>query len=220
MALVRATLTDVSSNNGTKIDVQFNPTEYHIEWGANYAQMPVPGLQVAIQQFIRGEAKTLTLELFLDSSDVRGGTTASTETAAGQNTVRGRLEALRKFVEIKSELHSPPVCKFQWEDLIFTGVVTSLRERFVLFSEKGQWLRARVTVTLREYKSAEVQLRELKLESPDHTHLRVLREGETLSHVASEAYGDPRHWRTIAVANDIDRPRFVPPGTPLKVPSQ
>ena len=220
MGLVRATLTDVSSNNATPITVQFNPSEYNIEWGANYASMPVPGLQVAIQQFIRGESKNLTLELFLDASDVRGGTTASTTAAAGQNTVRGRLEAIRKFVEIKSELHSPPVCRFDWEDLHFTGVVTSIRERFVLFSDKGQWMRARVTLTLREYKSAEVQLRELKLQSPDHTHVRVLREGETLSHVANEAYGDPRHWRTIAVANDIDRPRFVPPGVPLKVPSQ
>jgi hypothetical protein len=216
MPLVHATLTDVSVNNGEVITVQFNPTDYGIEWGASYAQMPVPGLQVAIQQFIRGESKTLSLELFLDASDIRGGTAGGTP----PNTVKERLAKLRKFCEIQSATHSPPVCRFQWEDLVFTGVVTSLRERFVLFSERGQWLRARVSLTMREYKSAEVQLRELNLQSPDHTHVRVLREGETLSTVANEAYGDPRHWRTIAVANDIDRPRFIPPGTALKVPSQ
>jgi nucleoid-associated protein YgaU len=47
----------------------------------------------------------------------------------------------------------------------------------------------------------------------------VLREGETLAHIAYEAYGDPRMWRTIALANNIDRPRFIEPGTPLWIPA-
>ena len=37
--------------------------------------------------------------------------------------------------------------------------------------------------------------------------------------IAAEAYGDPKAWRPIAEANAIDRPRFVPPGTALKVPA-
>jgi nucleoid-associated protein YgaU len=49
--------------------------------------------------------------------------------------------------------------------------------------------------------------------------VRVLREGETLALVAAEAYGDPRLWRLIAEENGIDRPRFVAPGTPLRVPA-
>ena len=72
---------------------------------------------------------------------------------------------------------------------------------------------------MRSYKSAEVQLRELKLSSPDRSHVRVLREGETLAHIANEAYGDPRMWRPIALANGIERPRFIAPGTPLRIPA-
>jgi nucleoid-associated protein YgaU len=64
-----------------------------------------------------------------------------------------------------------------------------------------------------------VQLRELNLSSPDRTHVRVLREGETLAHIAREVYGDPRMWRPIAIANDIERPRFIVPGTPLRIPA-
>ncbi|HEY5933083.1 MAG TPA: hypothetical protein VIU61_00525 [Kofleriaceae bacterium] len=210
MPLVHAKLTDVSSATPRSVDVQFNPTEYSIDAGATYAVMPVPGLQTPIQQFIRGDADQLTLELFVDETSSRN---------AGKESVKARLETLRTFVRIDPSLHAPPVCQFVWGDLTFVGTVVSLRERQVMFSSDGNPVRARVTLVLRAYKSAEVQMRELRLESPDRTHVRVLREGETLSTIANEAYGDPRAWRPIAEANDIDRPRFVPPGTALKIPA-
>jgi nucleoid-associated protein YgaU len=46
-----------------------------------------------------------------------------------------------------------------------------------------------------------------------------MRERETLAQLAGEAYGDQRLWRIIAEANDIDRPRFVPPGQTLRLPA-
>jgi hypothetical protein len=207
MALTKATLTDVSTSPAPPpIEVLFNPTEYGIERGAFYAQLPVPGLKTPILQFIRGEAEHLVLELFLDGTNQR----QKVETA---------LESLRKFVRIDAALHAPPVCRFDWGDVHFQGVVVSLREKLALFDDRGAVVRARVTLTLRSYQSAEVQLRELRRQSPDRTHVRVLREGETLSRIAAEAYGDPKLWRPIAEANGIDRPRFVPPGTALVVPA-
>jgi hypothetical protein len=213
MPLDRARLTDVSSAAVPQpfIEVQFNPSDYSIDRGATYASMPVPGLQTPIQQFIRGDADTLTLELFVDETS--GRVPGRTE------TIKGKLDALRNFVKIQPALHAPPVCRFNWGDVEFTGTVVSLRERHTLFSSSGNPIRARVTLVLKQYKSAEVQVRELKLESPDRTHVRVLREGETLSTIANEAYGDPRMWRPIALANGITQPRFIPPGTALKVPA-
>jgi len=76
-----------------------------------------------------------------------------------------------------------------------------------------------VTLSLKKYEAVEVQLREMGLQSPDRTRVRVVREGETLTAIAAEAYGNSRLWREIAVANDIDRPRFVAPGTPLRIPA-
>lgn len=208
MKLDPATLTNVSADPATKdeIKVLFNPTDYGITYGANYAAMNVPGLKSPIQQFIRGEASVLSLELFLD------------QTRIGQN-VEGALKALRRFVIIDGTLHHPPVCRFDWGEQHFTGIVTSLRERYSLFDESGKILRARVSLTLKQYRSAEVQLRELKRSSPDRTHRRVLRAGETLSHIAAEVYGDPRLWRHIAEANAIDRPGAVAPGTALVIPA-
>lgn len=205
--LTKATLTDVSTSaSEPSIEVLFNPTDYGIERGSVYASMPVPGLKTPILQYIRGEAQQLTMELFLDGSNLR-------------TKVQDGLVFLRKFVEIDANLHAPPVCRFDWGDMHFTGVITSLKEKFTLFNQAGEVVRARVTVAMKSYEAAEVQLRDLHRQSPDRTHVRVVRQGETLSSIAAEMYGDPRAWRPIADANDIDRPRFVAPGTALKIPA-
>jgi hypothetical protein len=210
MALTRAVITDISHAENSPaqrvVRVLFNPTDYSVDHGSHYAAMPVPGVSTPIQQYIRGEAQVLHLELFLDRTD-------------GNSDIELDLERLRAFVKIDGGLHAPPVARFSWGKFRFEGVVTSLREKFTLFSEDGRVLRARVTLSLKSYKSAEVQLRELKLSSPDRTHVRVLRDGETLAHIAWEVYGDPRMWRAIADANGIRRPRFIPPGTPLRIPT-
>jgi hypothetical protein len=217
MGLQFATLTNVSVSPDARrrpraISVQFNPTEYGIERGASYAELPVPGLRTPLLQFVRGEAQTLSLELFLDGTDKRASNNPD-------DTVEGRLDQIRQFVTIDSELHAPPVCQFSWGRITFQGVVTSLREKYTLLDPTGKVLRARVTMSFKMYEAVEVQLREMHLQSPDRTRVRVLREGETLAQIANEAYGNSRLWRTIAEANNIDRPRFVAPGTALKIPS-
>lgn len=205
MPLTRATITDVSHAQGRVVQVLFNPTDYAVDRGSHYASMPVPGLSTPILQYIRGESQVLSLELFLDRTD-------------GNSDIEADMEQLRAFAQIDGSLHAPPVAEFAWGHFKFTGVVTSLRERLSLFSEDGRVLRARLTLSIKSYKSAEVQRRELKLSSPDRTHVRILREGETLAHIANEVYGDPRLWRPIATANGITRPRFIKPGTPLRIP--
>src|SRR5271166_1510244 len=133
MTLAKATLTNVSVIPPVKTTGMFNPTDYGVDRGANYAELDVPGLKTPILQFIRGEAQTLSLALFLDGSDAR-------------QPVKAALEALRGFVRINSDLHSPPVCLFEWGDVHFQGVVTSLREKFSLFDSAGNVVRATVTL--------------------------------------------------------------------------
>src|SRR4029453_2948763 len=152
MGLARATLTNVSKADEPKIEVQFNPTEYGIDRGSSYAELQGPGLSTPILQFVRGEAQTLSLELFLDGTDKRA-------SASPDDTVEGRLEKIRTFVTIDEDLHAPPVCLFEWKDISFQGVVTSLKEKYTLFDENGKVLRARVTLSLKSYEAVEVQLR-------------------------------------------------------------
>jgi nucleoid-associated protein YgaU len=206
MALAKATLTNVSVTPPVVTTVMFNPTDYGVDHGATYAELDVPGLKTPILQFIRGEAQTLSLALFLDGSDAR-------------QPVKGALQALRQFVCIDSDLHSPPVCLFEWGDVQFQGVVTSLKEKFSLFDSAGNVVRATVTLSLKSYEAVEVQIRDMHRSSPDRTRVRSVRDGETLAQLANEAYAEPRLWRVIATQNNIDRPRFLTTGQTLQIPA-
>jgi len=160
MGLAKAKLWNVSVNPPVATEVMFNPTDYGIDRGANYAELDVPGLKTPILQFVRGEAQTLSLSLFLDGSDAR-------------RPVKEALTALRKFISIDGELHTPPVCLFEWGDVRFQGVATSLKEKFSLFDSDGNVVRATVTLTLKSYEAVEVQIRDMKRSSPDRTRVRT-----------------------------------------------
>ena len=206
VGLTKATIENRSKPDEKPIEVLFNPTEYGIDRAASYAEMAVPGLSMPLLQFVRGDTETVSVELFLDATERR-------------ESVEDALEALRGFVRIDAELHAPPVCAFVWGDTAFEGVVGALRERFTLFAEDGRIQRARVTLTLKSYQAAEVQLREINRQSPDRTRLHVVRERDSLHDVAAAAYGDPRLWRRIAAENGLDNPRLLEPGLTLRIPA-
>jgi hypothetical protein len=206
MPPTKARITNVSVSDPQPTEVLFNPTDYSITRGANYASVDVPGLSMPILQFVRGESQTLQLELLLDGTD-------------GRTDVHDRLETLRSLVQINRDLHTPPIVQFNWGHESFRGVVTQLNERMTLFNQDGDVLRSRVAMTFKSYESVETQMRQTARSSPDRTRTRVLREGETLAHVAFEVYGDPSMWRVIAAENGLERPRFVAPGTVLVVPA-
>ena len=51
------------------VKVQFNPTEFTLNKGTQTAEVPIPGLDSPILQFVRGQSETLTLDLFFDSTE-------------------------------------------------------------------------------------------------------------------------------------------------------
>jgi hypothetical protein len=202
------------------IDVMFNPTELTVARNMSYADIEVPGLPVPLVQFVRGEAQTLSLELFLDASDrVTSGISISRDDrTAPRNKCEQSLAALRKLVTIDSHLHAPPVVRFEWGSISFQGVATQFTEKFQMFDSDGRVVRARVTLQLKSYVSAETLYRDLNRQSPDRTKTRALKEGERLDLIAAQEYGDPSFWPVIARANRISRPRVLAPGLLLIIP--
>lgn len=192
-------------------DVQFNPTEFTRQKGAQIAEIGVYGIDSPILQFIRGQNERLTLELFFDTTD--------TGMDANAVSVTTKTSMFYQLVKIQPKTHAPPRIRFTWGDLSFKAIVESVQERFTLFSPTGLPLRATLSLNLREYKSLQDQISELKLESSDHTKQHVVQRGDSLSRIATQAYGDPALWRPIAEANpQIRNPRRLTPGTVLEIP--
>jgi Contractile injection system tube protein len=195
------------------IPVQFNPTEYTVDKGAQLAEITIPGIDSPILQFVRGQNERLSLDLFFDTTSL-----GMDEVALD---VRVLTNSIYQLVKMQPRTHAPPRIRLVWGlGLSFKAVVESVQQRFTLFNPLGIPVRATATVGLREYKTLEEQLAELNLQSPDHTRTRVIRRRDTLGGIAATEYGDPTRWREIADANPVATRelRRLPPGERLTIP--
>ena len=188
--------------------LHYNPKEYKLKKDNTFFEVPIPGLESPPLQYVRGGARTLTMELLADTSDTL-------------KSVREMyVSKVEKLMDKNYKLHAPPIVEFVWADQSFRGVLTSLEVLYVLFHSDGTPLRAQLTVAMKEYRTVEIQLKEAENQqtSPDVEKRYVVRAGETLSSISAAVFRDPAHWREIAFANDITDPRRVAPGTVLTVP--
>jgi nucleoid-associated protein YgaU len=210
-----------------ELPVRFNPTELSFTKAAQFAEIAIPGIDAPIQQFVRGQAEKLTIELFFDTTD--NGMDAS---------ARSVTELTDKFyalIKIQGKTHAPPVCEFTWNANAFPGlhlpeniyhnqhrhafpcVVESVTQKFTLFSPQGVPLRATLSLSLREYRPLEDQLDQINFQTADHTRVCTVKRGDTLSGLAERYYDSPAAWRRLAAHNGITDPRRLEPGRVLEL---
>jgi hypothetical protein len=189
------------------IPLRFNPTQYKLTKGNNFAEIDIPGLGSPPIQFVRGAAETLAVEFLLDTSDTL-------------EDVRDKyVTKLRGLMDITDKLHAPPIVAFVWDKQIFKGVIASMDVSYVMFDPSGIPLRAQVSTSLKEYRPVDIQVRETPTTSPNVEKSYVARRGESLASIAYAVYRDPAQWRQIATANKIHDPRTLEPGTVLTIPA-
>lgn len=212
----------------SSFSVPYNPSELSFEKAMKFAEITIPGLDAPLQQFVRGEAEKLTLELFFDSTE-KG-------TGLGATSVTTQTDKVFSMARINPNTHAPPIVTLTWNHHFpgdslsspltsqsrhsFVGVIESIKQKFTLFSPEGIPLRATVNLSIREYRKLDDQLSQLNLMSPDRTHSHTLKAGETLSSVAATEWNRPGDWRRIADVpeNEIEDPRRLRVGTFLRIP--
>ena len=79
-------------------------------------------------------------------------------------------------------------------------------------------MRATLSVVFKEFLKVEDLVRVNPTQSADHTKLRTVRVGDSLSSIAAAEYNDPGQWRPIALANRIENPLELDPGRVLVIP--
>ena len=189
MAVLKATL--LNMDTGESVFVPFNPEEYTLEGGNQFAEFNVPGRAVPPLQYVRGRGRTLRMELLYDALEF------------GVD-IRGAISLLTDLLTPNPTTLAPPILLFSWGSFQFRCVIDQLSQRFTLFYAGGSPARAYVTLSLKEYESFQVRIEQgLFIEPPT---VRNLREGQTLSQVSAAVLGDPGRWRELARANGITDP--------------
>lgn len=205
MPLTKALIINRDAPVPIPIPVMFNPPEYQLQKTNTFSEITIPGLGSSLLQFVSGNAQTLTMDLFFDTTDIGVDVRVHTELVVG-------------LTALNAKTHAPPRLLFLWGSLIFPCVLQSVTQKFEYFNAAGMPLRARLTVTLKGYDLLESLLASIPLESADRTKLRVVRAGDTLQSIAAEEYDDPGQWRPIAEANRIDNPLVIQAGQALRIP--
>ncbi len=214
VALEYANLTNLDT--GDRIEVLFNPNEYTLSKGNNFAQAAVPGLSTPLLQFVAGSLRRLDMELVFDSYEAH--THASRTVNPPRSDVRKLTQKVVELLAINPATHAPPIVLFNWGGLSFTGVMAKVDQRYTMFLEDGTPIRARLQVSMQEWKTALQEAQEVRRQTADYTRLYRLGQGETLSAAAAVFYKDPGLWRPIAIANRIDNPRRLPVGLTVVIP--
>ncbi|MGR9045178.1 MAG: CIS tube protein [Gammaproteobacteria bacterium] len=130
---------------------------------------------------------------------------------------------IKKFKEVlinyKGDAHEPRHFKLVWgENSIFKGRVVELGITYKLFKADGTPIRALAKVKFKS--SIEEQKRAAKenKSSPDLTHIRKVKAGDTLPLMCFRIYGDPRYYLEVAKINRLDNFRQLAPGRELVFP--
>lgn len=218
--LAKATIVDTGT--GAAYPVMYNPEELKVEQGNAYAEIPVPGLDAPPLQYIRGKARTLSMELFFDTYE------------SGED-VRAHTGPIVALLDRGPRTMAPPVLLFSLGRVRFRCVLLEAGQRYTLFLRDGTPVRSTLSVRFQEYAEAGApRIAEgLVLGPPsprtpigsgaeggsgggDAVHVTAV--GETLGSIAAAYLGDPGRWRRIADANNIKDPLDVPPGTRLVIP--
>ncbi len=221
MGLTKAKLEIEKEVGFSEVEVLFNPSEYQLTDGANYSEKKIPGLDGPVLQYISGEATELSLSLFLDTYVPKkpAGLLSFGSSEDASTDVSAITKQIADATSIDGSLHRPPKVTFKWGSLNFVGVVTKFNHTYIMFTESGMPVRAKVNMTFKSLISPTDTRRKSPFESPDRSKYRTIRQGMGLWDIANMEYGDPDMWKVIARENGILNPLDVRPGQVVKLPA-
>lgn len=117
----------------------------------------------------------------------------------------------------KNPTHDPQIITYTWGNTSHDTVLKSVNTTYTRFNQRGDPIRAKVTLTLTKYNAPVAGTNPSSGGEPGG-RVHLVTDGDTLQRVAQATYGDPGAWREVAAANDIDDPLRVRNGSSLFLP--
>lgn len=190
-----------------------NPESYTLQYKLKFSQgtqgQGTSGTQLKYEYT---EPEEITFEFLFDNTGIIDGQPRA--------NVAGDLKKFKEvLIAYKGDSHEPRHFKLVWgENSIFKGRVTEVSINHKLFKPDGTPIRATATVKFRssieEQKRAALENRS----SPDLTHIRKVKNGDTLPLMCYRIYGDPKYYLQVARVNGLDNFRRLNPGTDIFFP--
>lgn len=207
----------LETETDVKIPCLFNPEQLEVTLTTSWTGNATPGQQAPQLTFGGGESGELSVELFFDTTHSGDPVTNYTDKLIKLTKIDTALPGY----DAKNSNGRPAWVKFHWGKFhSFKGVITSLKITFVLFSQTGEPLRARASLTMKQYEEEDDWPRQNPTSgTPAPARSHQVQPGETLDRIAAVYYDAPTAWRRLAAANGIRDPFTLRPGTRIDVPT-
>ena len=201
------------------MEVMFNPTSYKKTHAITYESpflqaINTPGRPARYAYTPPG---SISLRLILDGTGVNYFGAEQLVRVLSGKSVKNDIAKFEKLcLKMNGDIHEPNFLLIRWGDFTFSGRLKTLDVTYKLFDEGGDPIRAELDVSFVEDKSAKTIFREAGKNSPDLTHARTVKSGDTLPLLCKEIYGSSEFYLRVAHDNGLDDFRNLTPGQKLR----
>lgn len=213
-----------SARNGNAIgmfEAMFNPTSFSQKYEIVYSKNQGYDSSGKPANYSRSKPNNLSLKLVLDGTGVNE---IGPTPLFSRKTVSDRV---KEFVDLtfrlNGKIHEPNYLVVEWggkEDggLIFSCRLESVNVTYTSFNRDGSPLRAELDITLVSDQEVKKRAKKENKSSPDLTHSRIVKSGDTLPLLTKEVYGSSSFYLFVAQANNLSDFRNLTPGQELFFP--
>jgi hypothetical protein len=193
-----------------EFEAMFNPASIKQSHGITWSQKGKKKV------FHRSEPSLLSLTLVLDGT----GVTEMGIVSLFEKSVADRVkEFMTTAFKVTPKIHEPNYLLVMWGDVLrFKCRVLKVDVNYTKFDRSGAALRAELAITFVADVKLEEAAKKIPVSSPDLSHSRVIRAGDTLPLLTSELYGSAASYLEVARYNDIDHFRELVPGRKISFP--
>lgn len=212
MSLTAYTDGSFSKVHEAALELPVNPAKVKLGKGINYAEDRQLGSLNGSNVFVRYKPETLSFECLLDMTNAMD----DDDEKMSVRNMAGEIEA--RLYDYNEDGHRPSFVKVEYGDITFFGQLKTLDAEYTLFDTDGSPLRATLQITLTGYCSHSEELKHFPKRSPDVSRLVTLKQGQTLSSLCYEVYGDAQLVGQVARCNNLNGFRNIPAGMEIMLP--
>jgi len=201
------------------MEVMFNPTSYKKTHAIAYESPSLQAINTPGRpaRYAYTPPAGISFRFILDGTGVNYmGVKALARTLKGESVKKDIAKFEQLCLKMNGDIHEPNFLLIRWGDFTFSGRLKTLDVTYKLFDEGGDPLRAELDVSFVEDKSAKTIFREAGKNSPDLTHARTVKSGDTLPLLCKEIYGSSEYYLRVARDNRLDDFRNLTPGQKLR----
>lgn len=186
-----------------------NPAEIVLSYEHEFDSGQGAGTTGSRMEFKKIKPGDLTLSFFLDGTGANG----------RPLDVQAKIEEFQTTTGYNGNIHQPNFLKVVWGTLaVKRCVLKSATITYKLFRPNGVPLRATINAVFTDAVSDQQRVAMAQDSSPDLTHVRTMRAGDSLAELCNEIYGDPQLYLKVARANGLSNLRDLPAGTRVRFP--